>query len=149
MIRLEHTPPVMRGCRTCGSERVVPDTGYCKLHLNAIRETVQLPVFELGPIVRPQYSYPRKNSFGRFLEFHKANPHVYVALKNSVRKVVEAGVKHAGIRMFWENLRYSIAVSKNSDYEFNNNYARYYARLLQDETWVPAGFFTFRERRGK
>lgn len=82
-----------------------------------------------------------------FLEFHRANPHVFERFVHYTREAFRAGRPHFGARMIGERLRwyYSVEVQQTDEYRFNNNHWAYYARLCMLRYPEFEGFFETRE----
>ena len=90
-----------------------------------------------------------KGAEAQFREFHHANPHVYTELKELCVKVRRAGVRRFGIRTVWERLRWKAQFETSrlsAEYKLNNNYTRFYARLLMDQEPELEGLFETRDR---
>lgn len=88
----------------------------------------------------------------RFQEFHRLNPHVYVALVMLAREFRDAtGRQHVGMKMLWEKLRYEFGIrtSGESDYVLNNDFTAYYARLISQQEADLADAFEFRKLRSR
>mgnify|MGYP001284296386 CR=1 FL=1 len=85
----------------------------------------------------------------QFLDFHHDNPHVYVELKRLCLQVRRAGVQRFGIRTLWERLRWyaRFETTTADDWKLNNNYTRYYARLLMEQEPELDGLFEIRRER--
>lgn len=83
----------------------------------------------------------------RFLEFHRNNPHVYERLRELCLQVRRAGVQKFGIRTVWERLRWHARFETkrpSHEWKLNNNYTRYYARLLMKQESELSGMFEVR-----
>jgi hypothetical protein len=81
----------------------------------------------------------------RFVQFHKANPHVYHMLVAKAIALKRRGIDRYGIAAIWEALRYSRAMySATDDYKLNNNYKAYYARLIMKTVAELEGYFSTR-----
>lgn len=84
----------------------------------------------------------------RFWLFHRANPHVYEALRESALRLKRGGWEHYGIARLVEGLRYQRSFQTTSDdYKINNNHRAFYARLLMEREPALAGFFETREQK--
>lgn len=106
---------------------------------------VQPLLFELAPIVQPQYG-DKASIAERFAAFHEQNPHVYDALRDLALKMQARGVKRWGIGAAFEVLRFNALMQTNSlDYKLNNDYRSAYARLLMDSDARMVGFFETRK----
>lgn len=81
----------------------------------------------------------------RFAVFHRANPHVYVHLRNDALDLVRRGRTRVSMKMLFEVLRWSaLKVRPDGDYKLNNDYTSRYARLLSDTVTELTGVFAFR-----
>jgi hypothetical protein len=83
----------------------------------------------------------------RFCEFHQHNPHVYEYLRDLCLEVRQRGVYRFGIRTVWERLRWHArfeTARAPDEWKLNNNYTRYYARLLMKQEPELAGMFEIR-----
>jgi hypothetical protein len=81
----------------------------------------------------------------KFLEFHQANPDVYVKLKNLALELLKLGHHSYGIGSLFEVLRWHYALeTTEKDFKLNNNYRAYYARLLMDQEPELQLFFDIR-----
>lgn len=68
-----------------------------------------------------------------FEEFHKKNPHVYVALVRLTRIAVRNGRKVVGMQSCIERLRWDYftqTTHRADEFKINNNFASRYARLI-------------------
>ena len=96
----------------------------------------QLPLFPDTP-----------SSEEAFAAFHEENPQVYLWLRDQALHLVRLGHrKRFGIRTLWEALRWQRLRTSCSDgeYKLNNNYTRFYARLLMENEPELAGLFQTR-----
>jgi hypothetical protein len=87
--------------------------------------------------------------YSRFLAFHKANPHVFEALKRMTREAHDAG-HIVGIRCFWEVLRWDVirnTVRIEGEFKLNDHYTTHYARLIMESDPNLHGFFELRRIR--
>lgn len=83
-----------------------------------------------------------------FVDFHRANPHVYDALVRLTRQAVSAGRTKVGIGMLFEVLRWEqFLVTSDPDFKLNNNYRSRYARLIMEQEPDLAGIFEVRSLR--
>jgi hypothetical protein len=84
----------------------------------------------------------------RFVEFHRLNPQVYVAIVDIARDLVALGFAKCGMKMIFERLRWLSAIeTKGDEFKLNNNYTSFYARLVMEAEPDLAGFFETRERQ--
>lgn len=66
----------------------------------------------------------------QFIEFHKANPHVYQRIDHFMKRVIERGYQRFSINMIFERIRWETMIETSGDgFKVNNNYRPYYARL--------------------
>jgi hypothetical protein len=81
-----------------------------------------------------------------FEEFHADNPHVYTTLVRLAREWVDStGRRKLGIKTLYERARWEIAISTNSpDYQLNNNFTAFYARLIMRREPDLADLFDLR-----
>lgn len=85
-----------------------------------------------------------------FDDFHRRNPHVYVALVRMARTVKAAGRERVGIGMLFEVLRWDYLVNTShsvDDFKLNNNHRSRYARLIMEQERDLADFFETRGLR--
>lgn len=87
----------------------------------------------------------------RFAAFHKANPHVYEAIKRKARLLIARGRKRIGIAEIVEELRYDYRMQTEKDeWKMNNSYRAFYARLLVNEDpHLYAGVIELRIQKAK
>ena len=88
----------------------------------------------------------------KFLEFHNANPQVYVALEDMTNQLLLRGRRKIGIGFLCEVLRWNHFMSTddpNSDFKINNNYRAHYARLLIQRNPSWADVFELRTIRSE
>lgn len=84
----------------------------------------------------------------RFEAFHKANLHVYAALRTLAFQMRGNGVKAYGIKGLFEILRWQFALQTNGEpFKLCNSYSSRYARLLVKLNPELDGFFEMRELR--
>lgn len=81
-----------------------------------------------------------------FEDFHRANLHIYVALRKLALDWVDAGHQHLGISMIWEVLRWQHGMrTSDPKFKLNNDLRAPYARLLaQNEPRLANVFETRR-----
>jgi|TARA_R110000824_G_scaffold95418_2_gene229455 hypothetical protein len=86
-----------------------------------------------------------------FRKFHHTNPHVYQALRKLCLEVRRAGVSRFGIRTVWERLRWyaEFETTLDQEWKLNNNYTKFYARLLMQDEPELADLFEVREPYAK
>jgi hypothetical protein len=93
-----------------------------------------------------------------FLEFHHANPQVYVRLKELCHELCQAGFQRYSTRTLICVLRFEwdlktggqevIIAGEPRFVKLNNNHTPYYARMLIEEMPGMAGFFELRHVEG-
>jgi hypothetical protein len=84
----------------------------------------------------------------RFLEFHKANPHIYRGLVDLSRAWKQSGRDRLGIAMLWERFRWELAMETSGDlFKLNNDYRSHYARLIMEQEPDLEGIFETRRLR--
>lgn len=99
---------------------------------------------ELPQTVAPDIS-PAASIQERFDAFHKANPHVYTALRRLALAARSRGIQRYGIKGIFEQLRWQYAIQTAGDeYRLNNVFSSRYARLLMQNEPALAGFFETR-----
>jgi hypothetical protein len=72
----------------------------------------------------------------KFEQFHRANPHVYQALRSLALAEVEQGARVVRTKWLFEQLRAqgcTTVTAPTEEYRLNNIYTRCYARLLDQE----------------
>lgn len=71
----------------------------------------------------------------RFEQFHRANPHVYAALRSLALAEAEQGARRISPKLLFEELRAGgVATAQGKDcYRLNNIFTSRYARLLASE----------------
>lgn len=83
-----------------------------------------------------------------FIDFHRANPHVYDALVRLAKQAAAAGRTKVGMKMLFEVLRWEqFLVTSDPDFKLNNNYTARYARLIMEQEPELAGIFEVRSLR--
>ena len=81
----------------------------------------------------------------RFVDYHKANPHVYDLFKKFARELLTKGLRHYGAKAIMERIRWHIEVETAcDDFKINNNYTSCYTRLLINEDPIFKNFFDTR-----
>ncbi len=85
-----------------------------------------------------------------FLAFHRKNPSVYDYMVERARQAVALGRETYGLPCIFELARWESGIVKQKirltdDYELNNNYKAYYARLIMQQEPDLFGFFGVRE----
>lgn len=82
----------------------------------------------------------------QFERFHAENPHVYETLVQLAREwVKQTSRRKLGIKTLYERARWEIVLAtKTPDYQLNNNYTAFYARLIMHENPDLAGMFNLR-----
>lgn len=85
----------------------------------------------------------------RFWAFHQANPQVYRALHLLALQMADTGRRSYGVGGLFEVLRwhYLLARGPSAQYQLNNSYRAFYARLLMSEDPDKlANFFELRKQ---
>lgn len=85
----------------------------------------------------------------RFEAFHAANPHVYRALRTLAMQMRGSGRRRYGIKGLFEVLRWNYALRTQdpaSDFNLNNSFTSFYARLLNEDPQLR-GMFEMRTQR--
>ena len=113
---------------------------------------------QLGLSFRPTVEPPREldgrrlTIEERFAMFHRANPHVYVAIIQLARKLTGRGHRILGMKMLFEVLRYESMIqtvdTDGAGYKLNNDYTASYARLAMYREPDLVGVFRTRELTG-
>ena len=101
----------------------------------------------MAPLVIPDYA-PGMTVQERFELFHKANPHVVVALEQLTRQYLASGRQRIGIAVLFERLRWEYDLRTSGDaFKLNNDFRSRYVRLIQDRRPEWAEVFRTRELR--
>lgn len=86
----------------------------------------------------------------RFEAFHRANPHVYAALRSLALQMLGNGVRQYGIKGLFERLRWEFSLAtKGEPFRLSNDFSSRYARLLIERNPELEGFFELRSLREK
>lgn len=109
----------------------------------------QLTFFDvLQPTVEPDppANGKRLSIEERFEAFHRANPHVYEAIRQRAHYLRRKGFKRWSTKAAFEILRYDWAIQTDSTdgFKLNNILTRPYAHLLMKQDPALAGFFETR-----
>lgn len=108
---------------------------------------LQPMLFDLPPIQRVRADKPLTTR-ERFEAFHKANPAVYLRLRDMSLAMRRRGVTQWGFRAAWEILRWQgMLSSSDGTYKLPNNLAPHYTRLLMAQEPELAGLFGTRKLR--
>lgn len=109
----------------------------------------QTTLFELQPTTQPKCA--REATIQeRFESFHRANPHVYAALRSLALQMLNNGVRQYGIKGLFEILRWQFALqTKGEPFKLCNDYTSRYARLLVKNNPELEGFFELRGLRSE
>lgn len=104
---------------------------------------LQADLFGAGAPPPPPEPPPRERQlFDAWLEFHRANPAVYIELKRTALRLVRAGRERYGINGLFEVLRWHRALeTTDADFKINCHHAPFYSRLLMNREDELAGFF--------
>jgi hypothetical protein len=109
----------------------------------------QLPLLELQQTITPPVS-KEATIQQRFESFHRANPHVYAALRALAFQMLGNGVRQYGIKGLFEILRWQFALqTKGEPFKLCNDYTSRYARLLVKLNPELDGFFEMRGLRSE
>lgn len=107
-------------------------------------------VFKPQPLIKPEPITPTDRRGGlqaAFERFHKANPHVYDALR-AVALWCKRNNKKMGMKAIYERVRWEYSVQTDGEpYKLNNNFTAFYARRLMEREPELKGFFETRKRR--
>lgn len=81
-----------------------------------------------------------------FAEYHEANKHVYVALRQVALDLVDRGHTHISINMCFEVVRYQMFMRTTDPegYKMNNTHRSRYSRMLMENEPRLAGVFETR-----
>ena len=92
------------------------------------------------------YPYDIPELEQEFLDFHAANPHIWVLFKAFTQKAQESGRKHYSGNAIFERIRWHMAVETvdDSGFKLNNNHKSYYVRMYQAAYPNRANFFRTR-----
>lgn len=80
-----------------------------------------------------------------FLKFHKANPHVYEALKNMAYESKTRGHDLSGIGFLSEIYRWRGGPTVGDEFKLNNNFCACYSRLIMKNEPRLRGMFQLRK----
>lgn len=84
--------------------------------------------------------------FEAFVQFHKANPHIWELFKKYTFQAINAGREHYGSACIFERIRWHLQVeTSGGDLKLNNNFRAYYARLFHVAYPNTDGFFQNRK----
>lgn len=81
----------------------------------------------------------------QFQKYHQENPQVYDAFCRIAQGLWSSGHRHYGAKAIMEYIRMETAVRGNDGIKINNNYTRWYARLLIQQCPDFRDFFRLRE----
>lgn len=84
----------------------------------------------------------------RFLEWHRANPHVYSTMERLLADWRRAGHRRCGIKALWERARWELHLQTSESPRLNNSYTSLLARLLELHHPEWSGTFEMRRLRG-
>lgn len=89
---------------------------------------------------------PEPTMVDKFIAFHRANPHVYVALVDAAWSAKLRGRDKYSLYTLYEVVRWNFEILTGGDeFKLNNNWRAYYARLIMYRCPGLAGFFDLRE----
>jgi len=81
-----------------------------------------------------------------FFEYHKKNPKVWERFKAKTFEAIKKGFKNYGSKGIFEQLRWDMAGSVNSDgFKVNNIFTPMYARYFEKQYPQHEGFFRKRK----
>lgn len=81
-----------------------------------------------------------------FQAFHRANPHIFEALRAKALEAKQNGLRTFGMKALVEDIRWDPKVrTSGKPWKLNNNHTAAYARLLMEETPELRGFFRLRD----
>jgi len=100
----------------------------------------------MSALNKQQFSTPLEKDF---LEFHNANPHVWLLFRQFARKAMASGRKSYSANAIFERIRWYTDIDSNDEQGFkvNNNHRAYYTRLFQSQYPNHAHFFRTRTLR--
>lgn len=83
----------------------------------------------------------------KFLAFHAANPHVYLALRDLARDWVRQGKTKCGMGLLYNVARWKMSLRTEGEdlFELNDAYQAFYARALMFFEPDLAGLFNLRK----
>tara|TARA_B100001750_G_C15512334_1_gene604524 strand:- start:594 stop:926 length:333 start_codon:yes stop_codon:yes gene_type:complete len=87
-------------------------------------------------------SYPES-----FIDFHRANPHVYDRIVELTFRRKDAGWKRGSMKQIFEVIRWEYDLKTTGDFKLNNNYTAWYARLVMERNPSLDGFFQLRKAK--
>lgn len=83
----------------------------------------------------------------RFINFHRANTHVFSALYKLAKAAHNEGWKRGSINLLFERLRWSYALqTKGGKYKLSNSLRAYYARAIMEYDARLKGFFVIKSQ---
>lgn len=82
----------------------------------------------------------------RFESFHRSNPHVYRTLVSLAREYINrTGQRRIGIKSLYEVARWQLQLeSSDGEFNLNNSYTAYFARLIMAQERDLADIFELR-----
>jgi hypothetical protein len=112
--------------------------------------TMQMPLLEnIRQTTEPKVSRSATIQ-ERFESFHRANPHVYAALRSLSFQMMGSGVRQYGIKGLFEILRWQFALQTQGEpFRLSNDFTSRYARLLVQHNPELEGFFEMRGLRSE
>lgn len=107
----------------------------------------------LQPLAAPEWwgdkDLPQRETIDdRFVAFHRANPHVYQALRALSLDTRRVGVKRWSVDAAMHIVRWRYRLqTKGSEFRIDNSFSALYARMLMEREPELLGFFELRKRR--
>jgi hypothetical protein len=81
----------------------------------------------------------------RFEIFHRDNPRIYYLIRNIAFDLKSSGFKKCSMGAIFHKIRWEYCIqTKGEKYRLNNNFTRYYSRLLMQQEPELEGFFEVR-----
>ena len=87
------------------------------------------PTLDLSPLVIPDHE-PEATIAERYSAWIAANPWVLDAMERLIADWLDAGHKRAGIKQFWEVLRWEYGRTQGNEFKANNDYTSRISRDL-------------------
>jgi hypothetical protein len=85
----------------------------------------------------------------KFLAWHRAHPNVWESFERRALELIARGIKRYGAKTIAEVIRYHDAIERGKDdFDLNNNYVSYYARIFRLKHPQHKDFFEVRSVKG-
>lgn len=99
----------------------------------------------------PRKGKPKQTIAERFAVYHEANPHVYKMLVALARRDLNGGMRHGGMQMYIEQVRFKMRrrTETTEPFKISNDFAAHYARLIMAQESDLVGFFEVRDLKSK